>query len=104
MDEFVDITLGYKEIGRLVLTPDRPMMGIEDDLRARTETAQRIVDRARPGQRIANLGAAQGVEIVQGARDQLGAAPGLEIREEDENFRLMKISSFPIRCFEKLCQ
>ena len=51
------------------------------------EALDRLVDVAAPGARVAHLGAAQRVEVVERVRHDLGAAPGLALGQVEGQLR-----------------
>ena len=69
----VDIAVLGDEVGDSRISPDRPVVLAEIDLRV-AELVERQLQIARPAQRVANLGAAHRQQVVHGLRQNFGAA------------------------------
>ncbi len=83
----VQVALLLQHLDDLRVAPARPVVHREHHLGLPAETMQRLVDVLAPAQRIAYLGAAQGVQVVQGADHVLGHQQGLLPRQPDVHLR-----------------
>jgi len=73
MDKLVGVSLLIYVSDDLLVTPDRPMVAGKVDIGLTPEHLQRLIDKTTPGQRVPDLGAAGGIDIVHVARHHFGA-------------------------------
>ena len=68
MDVFVDVALLFQIGERFVAPPDWPVMTGELNFQQIAEEVDRFVDLGTPGQRVAHLGTAWRINVVQMVR------------------------------------
>ena len=82
VDVFVDIPLFEHERLHLRLSPDRPVVRIDQRLRPIPEPGQRLIDHPSPQARIADFGTARGQQVVLGLGADFGHAQHAVIGQE----------------------
>ena len=83
----IGVTLGAHDLLDAVITPARPGMGGEHHIRFLPEKVEGLVDLARPFQGIADEGAAQRVDVVNGGHDVLRGPEGQQVGEPRVHLR-----------------
>ncbi|MCY1180943.1 hypothetical protein D9M73_214200 [compost metagenome] len=83
----VQVALLLQRADDVVMAPARPVVRGDHHLGLVAEAVQHFVDVFAPAQRVAGLGATQGVEVVQRAGHVLGNQQHLLLRQPDVHFR-----------------
>ena len=86
MDVLVHIALLRQEIDDSLVSPNRPVMAPEVHL-CGSEHLKDLVDVTRPEEGVANLGAAQRVDVVHVVRDDLGTTEHVQLRKVERQLR-----------------
>lgn len=81
MDEFIDGGGIGEIVADDVVAPVRPVVRLEDDLNIIAEQRLRLGDIAGPGVRVADLRAAEGIEVMERAGAVFRHPEGLALRE-----------------------
>ena len=77
----VHVALAAEKVADPVGSPDRPVVRREHDLGFPAKQVQRLAQILGPGQRVAHIGTAQGLDVVHIVGGVLGGTKGVEIRE-----------------------
>ena len=67
----------------MLVSPDRPVMLRDDDLRVSAEPVERVAEVLRPAFRVAHLRAPQRQQVVQRMRRVLGDVEDVQLREKE---------------------
>ncbi|MNL07337.1 hypothetical protein D3C87_1280100 [compost metagenome] len=85
VDKAIEVTLGLEQCRDLLVPPGRPVVLGEDHLCLVAPHGQGLIQVFGPGQRLADLGATQGVGVMQGMGGIFGRRDGLLLFDVPEH-------------------